>query len=283
MWKPNTETFLACDHPFESAKVVLFGAPYDSTTSFRPGARFGPQTIRSESVGLETYSPYINMDLTECRVLDTGDLELRFGSPASALDAVEAYIAAIAAQEKIPFMLGGEYSLTLGAVRALHKEYPDLAILQLDAHTDLRQDYLGEPLSHACVMRRCWEIVGDGNIYQLGIRSGDKPEWEFAKEHTILHPFSLDKLYEWDDLCHQPVYLTVDLDVLDPSVFPGTGTPEPGGVSFDALRQAMTRACMLFDIVGCDVMELSPHYDHSGISTAAACKIVREMLLALHD
>ena len=281
MLKKNTETFLGCDADWEEAALVLYGAPYDSTTSFRPGTRFGCRAIRAESYGLELYSPYQDAELRG-RVLDSGDLELPFGDPAPALAMIEARAAEILQGGKIPFLLGGEHLVTLGAVRAAAKAHPDLHILHFDAHADLRADYLGAPLSHACVLRRCHELVGDHRIYQFGIRSGDKAEFDWGKGHVFTHKFDLEGLGEaLDALQGKPVYLTVDLDVLDPSVFPGTGTPEPGGVSFDALRRAVTDACRRLKIVAADVNELSPHYDASGISTAAACKIVREMLIAL--
>lgn len=281
MLKKNTETFLGCDADWEEARVVLYGAPYDSTTSFRPGTRFGSRAIRAESYGLELYSPYQDAEL-QGLVLDSGDLELPFGDPAPALAMIEARAAEILQGGKVPFLLGGEHLVTLGAVRAAAKAHPDLHILHFDAHADLRADYLGSPLSHACVLRRCHELVGDHRIYQFGIRSGDKAEFDWGKGHVFTHKFDLEGLGEaLDALQGKPVYLTVDLDVLDPSVFPGTGTPEPGGVSFDALRRAVTDACRRLKIVAADVNELSPHYDPSGISTAAACKIVREMLIAL--
>ena len=282
MWNPNIETFLACDCPYEEAETVLFGAPYDSTTSFRPGTRFGPHAIRSESFGLETYSPYQDRDLSDGRVLDIGDLELRFGGPESALSEIEQCAEGILRDGKRPFLLGGEHLVTLGAFRAVCRQYPDVCILHFDAHTDLREDYLGEPLSHACVIRRCWDLIGDGRIFQFGIRSGDRAEWYWGRDHVQTQRYNLDGLERAAaQLEGRPVYFTLDLDVLDPSVFPGTGTPEPGGVSFDALREAVTLVCRRLNIVGCDVNELSPHYDASGASTAVACKIVREMLLAL--
>ena len=169
-------------------------------------------------------------------------------------------------------------------VQALAEKYPDLHIIHFDAHADLRDDYLGAKLSHACVLRRCWEVLGDGRITQFGIRSGDREEWRWGKEHVTTHPFIVDMEVLQETLRKlegKPVYFTLDLDVLDPSVFPGTGTPEPGGISFEELRRAVTQICSAAWIVGCDVNELSPALDASGASTAVACKIVREMLLAL--
>ena len=282
MWNPNVETFLCCDVPFEEADTVLFGAPFDSTTSYRPGTRFGSRAARSESYGLESYSPYQDRDLLDSSVFDSGDIELPFGDCAKALSMIEERAAAILEAHKRPFMIGGEHLVTLGAVRAAAERYPDLHIIHFDAHADLRDDYLGQKLSHACVLRRCHDILGDGRIFQFGIRSGDRAEFAWGKDHVSTNQFNFEGLKSCvEALKGKPVYLTVDLDVLDPSVFPGTGTPEPGGVSFDALREAVTLVCANANIVACDVNELSPHYDQSGISTAAACKVIREMLLAM--
>lgn len=282
MLKANIETFLACEADYKDAEIVLYGAPFDSTTSYRPGTRFGSRAIRSESFGLESYSPYQEKDLTDYAVFDSGDLELSFGSTEQSLKDIENRAKEIVQDGKIPFLLGGEHLVTLGAVRAVHEKYPELIILHFDAHADLREEYLGVKLSHACVLRRCWELLGDGKIFQFGIRSGERDEWKWGKEHVATHPFNLDKIQEiLKQVKKRPVYVTVDLDVLDPSVFPGTGTPEPGGVSFDELRRAVTAVCKESHVVGCDVNELSPMLDASGASTAVACKIVREMLLAL--
>lgn len=282
MLKTNVETFIGCDADYKTADTVLFGAPYDCTTSFRPGTRFASAAMRRESYGLELYSPYQGKELTDRRIFDSGNIELPFGAPEPALKMIEKRAAAVLKDGKRPFMLGGEHLVTLGAVRAAVKKFPDLHILHFDAHADLRDDYLGQKLSHACVLRRCHELVGDGKIYQFGIRSGDKSEFVWGKEHVFTRLFDFEGLQNaFETLSGVPVYLTVDLDVLDPSVFPGTGTPEPGGVSFDALRKAVTDACRTLNVVAADVNELSPHYDSSGASTAVACKIVREMLIAL--
>lgn len=282
MLKPQIDVYMGCDAPWEEAETVLFGAPFDSTTSNRPGTRFGPSALRRESYGLELYSPYQDKDLSDCAVLDSGDLELPMGSSVLALEEIEARAAEILSAGKRPFLLGGEHLVTLGAFRAVFKQYPDVHIIHFDAHADLRQEYLGVELSHACVLRRCWDLTGDGRIFQFGIRSGDRSEWQWGRDHVTTHPFDLEGLEERvNALSDKPVYFTVDLDVLDPSVFPGTGTPEPGGVSFEALRRAVTLVCSRCNVVGCDVNELSPHYDPSGVSNAVAAKVVREMLLAL--
>ena len=281
--RPNVETFIGCDAAFADARLVLFGAPFDSTTSFRPGARFGSSAMRHESFGIETYSPYQDRDLTDCAIFDSGDLELCFGSAEAALADVEARAAEILKADKMPILLGGEHLVTLGAVRAAAQKYPDLHIIHFDAHADLRDDYLGAKLSHACVIRRCHDILGDGRIHQFCIRSGDREEFRFARQHTELHPFSFEGL---DTVCARliaedaPVYLTIDLDCLDPACFPGTGTPEAGGVTFPQLLTAILQVAQL-NVVAADLNELAPMLDPSGASTAMACKVLRELLLAL--
>ena len=279
----NVETFIGCDAPYEEAKIVLYGAPFDSTTSFRPGARFGPAAMRHESFGIETWSPYQQKELTEYAVFDSGDMELCFGSAESALADIEARAEEILADGKFPLLLGGEHLVPLGAVRAVAKRHPDLHIVHFDAHADLRDDYLGARLSHACVIRRCHDILGDGRIHQFGIRSGDREEFRFADGHTELHPFDFTGLEETVAALKQsgaPVYFTIDLDCLDPAVFPGTGTPEAGGVTFPQLLGAILQVAGT-NVVGADVNELAPMLDASGVSTAAACKVLRELLLAL--
>lgn len=283
--KKNIETFIACDSEYEESKIVLFGAPFDSTTSYRPGARFGSSAIRHESYGLETYSPYLDKDLEDINVFDSGDIELPMGSAEMALEAISERTNEILSDGKIPFMIGGEHLVTFGAFREVEKKYPNIQIIHFDAHADLRDDYLGVKLSHACVLRRCHDIIGDGKIHQFGIRSGERAEWEFSRKgHTDMHPFNLNELEGVISNIPKdtPIYFTIDLDVLDPSIFPGTGTPEAGGVTFEELRKAITSVCSKLNVVACDVNELAPTLDQSGVSTAVACKVVRELLLALY-
>lgn len=284
MLTPNIETFIGCESAYEEAKIVLFGAPFDSTTSFRPGARFGSAAMRHESFGIETYSPYQDKDLTDCAVFDSGDLELCFGSAEAALGDITERAQTILEDEKLPLLIGGEHLVTLGSVRAVAEKYPDLHIIHFDAHADLRQDYLGATLSHACVIRRCHDILGDGRIHQFCIRSGDREEFRFAEAHTDMHKFDFSGL---EALCARlaeektPVYFTIDLDCLDPSAFPGTGTPEAGGVTFLQLLAAIQTVAKT-NVVGVDVNELAPMLDASGVSTAMACKVLRELILALY-
>lgn len=284
MLKTSSDTFLECDKDFNNARIVLFGAPFDSTVSYRPGARFGSAAIRRESYGIESYSPYQNADLIDMEIMDSGDIELPFGDVEKALSLIKERTKTILEDGKTPFMLGGEHLVTLGAFKAVSEKYPEINIIHFDAHADLRDQYLGVRLSHACVIHRCWEIAGDNSIFQFGIRSGDRDEFKWGRAHVKTVMFDFDGLaLTLDNLKGKPVYFTLDLDVLDPSVFPGTGTPEPGGVTFEELRKAMNMVCSKANVVGCDVNELNPHYDQSGNSTIVACKIVREMLIALHE
>ncbi|WP_286807768.1 agmatinase [Acetobacterium sp. MES1] len=281
MLNKNIETFLGCDNEYGESDIVVFGAPFDSTTSFRPGTRFASRTMRGESYGLETYSPYQDKDLEDYSIFDGGDLELCFGDTEKALAAIESYTTRVLRDNKRPVMIGGEHLVTLGAVRAVARKYPELHVVHFDAHADLRDDYLGAPLSHATVLHRVWDIIGDGRIYQFGIRSGERSEFQWGKDHVTTQKFNFKGLAEVvEKLQGKPVYFTLDLDVLDPSVFPGTGTPEPGGVSFIELLEAIQQVSQL-NLVGCDINELSPVYDQSGASTAVACKVLRELLLAM--
>ncbi len=275
----NIHTFIGCDSEYSDSKIVIFGAAFDSTTSYRPGTRFASSTMRNESFGIETYSPYQDKDLLDIKVFDAGDPELCFGSPESALNDIEQLSEKILSDGKMPLMIGGEHLVTLGSVRATVKKYPDLHIVHFDAHADLREDYLGQKLSHACVMRRCHELVGDRKIFQFGIRSGDREEFYWGKNHIYTNKFNFDTLETLKEkIGNKPVYFTIDLDVLDPSCFPGTGTPEAGGVTFTELLKAVETVSQL-NVVAMDVNELSPMLDQSGSSTALACKLLREILL----
>ncbi len=276
--------FLGCEVGFEAADTVVFGAPFDGTVSFRPGTRFGPQQMRLESISIETYSPYQDADLLDRAIADLGDIELPFGSTEPALKLIRRQADIIVRAGKKPLMLGGEHLVTLPAAEAVLAAHPNLHFVHFDAHADLRESYLAETLSHACVMRRLHELVGDNRIFQFGIRSGEREEFEFARaghvNQTLFTAEGVEKLAEL--IGSAPVYLTIDLDVLDPSVFPGTGTPEAGGLSFNQLLSAV-HALRPLNLVAADLVELSPQYDLSGISTAAALKLMREVLLLISE
>lgn len=283
-FEKNLSVFQSCDSTYEEADVVIFSSPMDATCSFRPGTRFAGPAIRQDSIGLEWYSPYFDMDLKNVKTCDIGDLDLPMGDVEKDLQEISRVCKCILDDNKKVMMIGGEHLVTLGTVSEYVKKYPDLHIIHFDAHTDLRDEFLGRELSHATVLKRCYDLLGDGRIYQFGIRSGDSSEFYWAQEgHTFLRKFDLVGLKECiEKLQDKPVYITIDLDVLDPSIFPGTGTPEAGGITYKELQQAILDMRGLHNIVGADIVELSPHYDSSGVSTAVACKVLREMVLLLH-
>ncbi len=274
-------SFIGFEDDFEESVAVLFGVPFDGTTSFKPGARFAPNAMREDSWAIESYSPYQDKDLEDLKLFDYGNLELPFGDKKNALRMIQEFTQEIIDAGKIPVMIGGEHLVSLAPVKALSKKYDDLNIIHFDAHTDLREDYLGEALSHATVLRRIYDQVGEGKINQFCIRSGLKEEFEWAKKHSHLEKFTYNTLPSCvKRLKDKPVYITIDLDVLDPSVFPGTGTPEPGGIDFHQMLEIISILGKLENVVGMDVVELSPKYDASGVSTAVACKTLRELVLA---
>lgn len=261
---------------YETSDIIMLGLPFDGTVSYRPGSRFAPEQIRLASWGLEEYSPNFDKHLTDVNFHDAGDLELPLGNTYKSLDVIEQNVEDIYKDGKKVFSIGGEHLVTLPEIKAVSKFYKDLAIVHFDAHTDLREEYLGEEMSHSAVIRHASKIVGPENIKQIGIRSGMKEEFEFMKEHqTLIHKFE-----ELDTLKNKKIFITVDLDVLDPSVMPGTGTPESGGMQFNELIEWF-KYLKNFDIIGADVVELAPDYDASGVSTAVATKVIRELLMIM--
>ena len=261
---------------YDSSNIVMLGLPFDGTVSYRCGSRFAPEQIRLASWGLEDYSPRFDKHLQDVNFHDAGDLEFPLGNTYKSLDIIEQNVEDIYMDGKRVFGIGGEHLVTLPEIKAVSKFYKDLAVVHFDAHTDLREEYLGEEMSHSAVIRHVSKIVGAENIKQIGIRSGMKEEWEFMKEHgTLINEFS-----GLDVLKNKKIFVTVDLDVLDPSVMPGTGTPESGGFSFNQLMEWF-EYLKDFDIVGADVVELAPDYDASGVSTAVATKVIRELLMIM--
>ena len=262
---------------YDEANIVMLGMPFDGTVSYRPGSRFAPEQIRLASWGLEEYSPYFDKHLEDCNFHDAGDLEFPLGNTEKSLDLIEKNIDEIYKDGKRVFGIGGEHLVTLPEIKAVAKHYDNLAIVHFDAHTDLREEYLGEPLSHSAVIRHSADIVGFENLKQIGIRSGMKEEFELMKKHkTLIHDFS-----ELDCLKNKNIFVTVDLDVLDTSIMPGTGTPEVGGLNFNELV-GWFKYLSNFNIIGADVVELAPDYDASGASTAVATKVIRELLMTMN-
>lgn len=274
-------SFLEARHGYDQARIVLFGAPLDITSSFRRGSGEAPPVVREASQGLEDYSPLLNRDLGECAFHDAGDLVLPLGNLEAGLSRIGQACRAIAGDGKIPFMLGGEHLVTLPAVEALAGLFPGLAVLQFDAHADLRDDYLGERLSHATVLRRICEAVGGESVYQFGIRSGTREEFRYGRAHTNFFPHEVAGALRscLPGLRGRPVYVTLDVDVLDPAHAPGTGTPEPGGIRPAEIFEVLAMLQEL-QVVGCDIVELAPPHDPSGITAVLAAKIAREALLA---
>lgn len=274
-------SFQSCNSLYNESEVVIFSSPLDATTSYRPGTRFAGNHIRIDSIGIEWYSPYRDKSLKDYHTCDVGDLELPMGDVEGALDVIYQTTKQLVKDKKTPLMIGGEHLVTYPVVKALLETYQDLHIIHLDAHTDLRDEFLGRKLSHATVIRRCYEM--GAKIYSFGIRSGDRDEFLWAKEHIYLRKYDLETLKETiEKLKDKPVYITIDLDILDPGVFPGTGTPEPGGIQFKELLYAFDLFEQLNHIVGADIVELNPLLDPSGASTMAAIKALRELVLLLH-
>jgi len=271
--------FLSADFSYEECEICIVGLPYDGTSSYRPGARFGPNAIRKASWGMETYSPNLGRDLGDLKICDLGDLEIPFGNKETALAKIKEAIEKIIDDGKYPVLLGGEHLITLPVVEGFRNRFRDLAVVQFDAHTDLRDEYLGETLSHSTVMRRVLEVIGTGGLFQFGVRSGSSEEFSYANDIGSLYDFSEDGFHRaMKSIKDKPLYISLDLDVLDPSILPGTGNPEPGGIDFNEMicgLQILGKA----RVIGFDVVELSPNHDPSEVSSIVTSQLVREMIL----
>lgn len=276
------DRFMGAGDDYAGASAALFGIPMDFTTSYRPGARFGPDGIRKASYGVEEFSFYTAADLGDRSYVDLGDVAPVYGDVRTTLDRALATARRIVADGKLLVMLGGEHLCTVPCVQAAAERHPDLVLVQLDAHADLRADYLGNPLSHACAIRRCLDWVPPERVYQFGIRSGTREEYAFARERCHLFPFAVaGPLQEQRAaLAGVPVYVTVDIDVADPAFAPGTGTPEPGGIDARELLSAV-RSLAGLQVVGFDVVEVAPTLDPSDRTAVLAALVIREALLAL--
>ncbi|WP_027954690.1 agmatinase [Halobacillus kuroshimensis] len=267
----------------EEADAVIYGMPMDWTVSFRPGSRFGPNRIREASIGLEEYSPYLDRHLEEVSYHDAGDLLLPFGNAARSLDIIEDYMDELMEKGKFPLGMGGEHLVSWPVIQSVYKKYPDLAVIHIDAHADLREEYEGEVLSHSTPIRKTCELIGAENVYSFGIRSGMREEFQYAAE-SGMHLYKFDVLEPLQkvlpELGGRPVYVTIDIDVLDPAAAPGTGTAEAGGITSKELLAAIhAMAGSEMNIVGADLVEVAPAYDHSEKTQIAASKLMREMLL----
>lgn len=261
---------------YKSSKIVMLGMPFDGTVSYRSGSRFAPEMIRLASWGLETYSPYFDKDLEDVNFHDIGDLDFPLGNTYKSLDLIEQNVEQIYKDGKKIFGIGGEHLVTLPTLKAIAKNFDNLTVVHFDAHTDLRQEYLGEEMSHSAVIYHIGQIIGFENIKQIGIRSGMKEEFDLMKKYNT----QLDSPAQLQQLKGKNVFVTVDLDVLDPSIMSGTGTPEAGGLTFNELM-GWFKELKGLNIIGADVVELAPHYDASGVSTAVATKVIRELLMCI--
>ncbi len=271
--------FLSGDSSYEECEICIVGLPYDGTSSYRPGSRFGPNAIRKASWGMETYSPGLGRDLADLKICDLGDLEIPFGNKEMALAKIKEAIGKIIHDGKYPVFLGGEHLVTLPIVEALLTRFHNLAVVQLDAHTDLRDEYLGETLSHSTVMRRVSEILEAGGLFQFGVRSGSREEFSYANTIGSLYDLAEDGFHKALRMINdKPLYISLDLDVLDPGILPGTGNPEPGGIGFTEMIRFL-RILAKARVVGFDVVELSPNHDPSEVSSIVTSKLVREMIL----
>ena len=268
-WIGSVETY-------EDSNIVMIGLPFDGTCSYRPGSRFAPERLRLASWGMEDYSPDYDKHLDDVKFYDAGDLEFPLGNTVKTLEVIEENARHIFNDNKKYLGIGGEHLVTYPAVKACFERYKDLAVVHFDAHTDLREDYLGEKLSHASVLRRIGETIGFENIKQIGIRSGLKEEFDLMKKYNT----RVETPKELDELKGRKIFLTIDIDVLDPSIMPGTGTPEANGMFFRELAEWI-KYLKDFDIVGADVVELAPDYDKSEVSTAIAGKVIRDVLMIL--
>src|SRR5690554_2129311 len=276
--KNKKNTFIACEATYQKADIVMFGADFDGTVSYRPGTRFGPSEIRKASYGLETYSMALKLDLEHLKVFDAADLECVMGNVNAAHQQIYEFTKKVVNDGKVPLMIGGEHSCTYPAYHAVQEVFDDVMMIQCDAHADMRENYMNVKASHASVMYRLFEQEKN-NLKQIGIRSATKQEHDMMIKHDTLLDDDSSTLQTFiESLKDRPLYVSVDLDVLDPCVLPGTGTPEPNGFSFNHLMECLT---ILFkgNVVGMDVMECAPDYDSSKVSSVVGAKVVREVLL----
>ncbi|MCF6094099.1 agmatinase [Microaerobacter geothermalis] len=274
--------FIGSHDNYKEAKAVIYGMPMDFTVSFRPGSRFGPARIREVSIGLEEYSPYLDKGLEEVRYFDAGDIPLPFGNPSRSLEMIKSFVSKVLADDKFPLGLGGEHLVTWPIIQEMYKKYPDLILFHIDAHADLRTDYEGEPLSHSTPIRKAIDLMGGEHVYQFGIRSGTREEFELGKKYGQMFKFHvLEPLKKvLPKIGKRPVYITIDIDVLDPAFAPGTGTAEAGGItSSELLASIHAIAESNIRVVGADVVEVAPVYDPTEQTQIVASKLVREILL----
>ncbi len=270
--------FLGSCEP-EEAEIALFGVCWDGTSSFKAGSRFAGFAVREASFGMEEFSFYQQQSLLDIKFADYGDLFLPPGQKDRVMADIASAVQEIRAKGQFPIAFGGEHLVALPLILAAHEEHPDLALIHFDAHADLRPDLWGDPLTHATIIGRAADRIGYENLFQFGIRSGSIEEWQLAQRHKTIRPFTLEAIDEvLAKLGDRPIYITLDMDVLDPSLYPGTGTPEPGGIGWELLIAGLKRFHAR-RLVGMDCLELAPHYDSTGVSAMTMAKTLREMIM----
>ncbi len=273
-------SFMGSNDSYDEADTIIVGVPMDFTVSYRPGSRFASQAVRNVSYVLEEFSVYLGRDLADYRYHDWGDINFPPGNVVAALDRIGEAAARLCRDSKFPVFVGGEHLVSYPIIREFHKKYNDLVVIQFDAHADLRSDYLGETNSHATVMRKVSELIGGDSLYQLGIRSGTGDEFAYARAHTnmYLEDVVAPLKEAVPDIGDRPVYVTIDIDVVDPAFAPGTGTPEPGGISAKEMIEAV-HIMRGLKVVGLDIVEIAPVFDQSERTALLGAKIIREAIL----
>lgn len=258
---------------FEEADIVIYGLPFDQTSSFLPGSKYGPEFIRFCSENIEDYSPYQNKSLNDYKICDLDDLVFDIENWD---EQIEKKVKEIFDKDKFFIFLGGEHTITVPVIRAVKNTFSDLTVIQFDAHCDLRDEYQGKKMCHASVMRRVSELIGIERIYQFGIRSGTKEEFSFGKN---LYKFEVfEPLSSVIESINGPVYLSIDVDVLDPGILPAVSTPEPGGISY----QELIKSLLLLkekQLIGADIVEYNPLTASPYASGSTVAEILRELIL----
>ena len=275
--------------------VALIGMPVDIGTSNRSGARFGPRQIRAESVLVRPYGMATQAaPFDSFQIADIGDVAVNPYNLLKTVDAIEAAIDAVLAEGAKPISVGGDHTCTLPVLRALHKVHGPVALIHIDAHADINDTMFGEKIAHGTVFRRAIEegLIQTPKMFQIGLRAtgyaADDFDWSreqgarviTAEECWYKSLTPLMNEIRGTIGSETPVYLTFDIDGLDPSVAPGTGTPEPGGLSASQGLEVI-RGCFGLNLVGCDLMEVSPPYDSSGNTALLAANLLFEMLCSL--
>jgi agmatinase len=278
---PAEPRFISCRASSPETRIVLFGIPFEGRVNLRHGADQGPRALRLASDSIETYSPALGRDLEDLAMADLGDCQLGTGSPREQLDRAREDIAGFWRPDLLPFMLGGDHTATVPVIEVLARAIPDLRVLQFDAHPDLREEFLGERFNYASAMARVMDVVGPEVVYQVGMRTGAREEFQRKAPHLYpahaTHPVEAVR-HLVPELSRYPLYVTIDIDVLDPSEAPGTGSPEPCGLRTGELIEII-RLLEPCRIVGADLVEVAEGFDPSGRTAITASWVLREALL----